>query len=301
MKIEEIAIWEAFYGVAKYGNFSKASKALQIAVPQLSKRIAKLEDRLGVRLFQRSTRIVSLTDEGKALLPKVTSLLEDWSGIESSFESSHQKLLGTIRVTCLPFIAHRLLIPILGDFMKLHPGIHVELELSEKILNLIESNIDLAIRIEEPEDTELIYRKLVPNELIFCASPRYLKNSKAPLKEPAHLHKHQMLMLDLHRECRFRDGSYKLKAFANSRKLSCENGAFLTDLALNDFGVLVRSIWDVREHLHKGELVQVLKKHPLETFGHIYAVIPSRRFLAPRVRTFLDFVVERASKWRADA
>jgi DNA-binding transcriptional LysR family regulator len=298
MKIEDIAIWEAFYGVAKHGNFSKASQALRVNLPLLSKRVAKLEDALGVRLFQRSTRVVKLTDEGKALLPLVSSILEDLSGLESYFEDK-QGLSGTIRMTCVPFIAHRLLIPLLADFKKMHPHVQIEIDLSEGVLNLIESNMDMAIRIEEPEDSDLVYKKLVPNNLIFCASPKYLKNNKAPLTKPEHLRKHQLLTLGLHENCQFENGSGKLGDFLGEKAMACENGAFLTDLALHDFGVLVRSVWDVKEHLSSGALVQVLKKHPVETFGHVYAVIPSRRFLAQRVRVFMDFVVQRASTWKS--
>lgn len=299
MKIEEIPIWEAFYGVAKHGNFSKASLALRIPVSQLSKRVSKLESQLGVRLFQRSTRAVSLTDEGKALLPRVSAVLEDLSSIESQFEDQ-KSLSGTVRVTCIPFVAERLLIPVLEDFMRTNPDIHVELDLSETILNLIDSHIDLAIRIDEPDDSELVYRKLAPNDLVFCASPKYLENSKAPLTKPEHLHKHPILMLAVHEKCSFKTGGGKLKNFSGSKKLTCENGAFLTDLAIHGFGVLVRTAWDVQQHLEKGRLIQVLKKYPLETFGHIYAVIPSRRFLAPRVHAFLDFVVQRSTHWKAN-
>ncbi len=298
MKIEDISYWQAFHAVATHGGFSRASQALRIAVPQLSKRVAKLEDRLGVRLFRRSTRSVLLTDEGRALLPRVTSLLEDWASVEGQFESS-SRLSGTIRVACVPFVAHRLLIPVLGEFTEAYPEVRVELDLSESMLNLTDSEIDLAIRIDEPEDSDLVYRKLAANDLVFCASPRYLK-SAPPLTSPDHLRKHALLSLELHQGCRFRGaGARKLGEYSGSRRIACESGAFLTELALQGHGVLVRSIWDVQEHLRAGRLEQVLKRHPLETFGHIYAVIPSRKLLAPRVRALLDRVVAGAAQWKA--
>lgn len=297
MKIDEIPVWEAFYGVAKHGNFSKAAQALRVTVPQLSKRVAKLEGHLGVRLFQRSTRSVALTDEGKALMPKVGAILDDLQGVESLFERDHQ-LSGTVRVTCVPFVAHRLLIPVLSIFTERYPDIRIELDLSEGVSNLIESNVDLALRIDEPGDSDLVYRKIASNDLVFCASPGYLKASKFPLKEPQHLKNHRLLMLHVHRDCRVGDTQLRLKNFAASRKITCENGWFLTELALRDLGVLVRSIWDVQEYIRTGQLVQVLKNHRLENFGNIYVVIPSRRFLAPRVRLFMDFVVDEAERWR---
>jgi DNA-binding transcriptional LysR family regulator len=299
MKIEDVAVWEAFRAVAVHGNFSKAARALRLGVPQLSKRVARLEGELGARLFRRSTRVVSLTDEGRALLPRVEALLADWAGLEAGFEDRGE-LSGAIRVTCVPFVAERLLIPVLAEFMRLHPRVQVELEISEGLLNLAESGIDLAIRIDEPEDGDLVYRKLAANDLVLCASPRYLKTTAAPLTSPAHLARHPLLMLGLHTGCRFRGSRLRLGELTAGRRVTCENGAFLKQLALQDFGVLVRSIWDVRDHLQRGELVQVLKKHPLDPFGNIHAVIPSRRLLAPRVRALLDLVVTRAGEWARD-
>lgn len=296
MKVEEIPVWEAFVAVAKHGGFSSASTALGVAVPQVSKRIAKLESDLGVRLFQRTTRAVSLTDEGLALLPRVVGVLEDLSNIEAALEPQGN-ISGTLRITSIPFIAQRLLLPLFTDFMRKHPGIRIELDISDHMVNLIESQIDLAVRIQEPTDTNLVYRKLIPNQLVLCASPLYLKTHKKPLTEPKHLRDHDVLMLDIHRSVKFKDQSTKLSDVVGQQKFSCNKGWYLTELAKNNCGILVRSIWDVQPLFASGELVPVLKKYPLGSFGNIYAVIPSRRYLAPRVRTFMDFLVERAAKW----
>lgn len=271
---------------------------MKTGVPQISKRVSKLEDLLGVALLQRSTRVVNLTDEGKALLPKVTAILEDLASLEAGFEGG-KEISGTIRIASVSFVAHRLLLPAITKFKMTYPNVKIDLDLSEGLLNLLEANIDLAIRIEqEPEDSSLVYRKLAANELVLCASPKYLERNKSPLRTPRDLKHHELLTLDIHEECAFLNNSIRLKELANSKKITCSNGWFLTQLALEGWGILVRSRWDVQEHLKNGALVQVLKKHPLENFGHIYAVIPSRRFLAPRVRKFLDFIVEQAEVWK---
>lgn len=295
MKIEELSAWEAFLGVAKHGNFSKAAKALRVPLPQVSKRISKLESQLEVRLFNRTTRVVSLTSEGKALLPKINSIIEDLKEVEDSFEKE-QNLSGTIKVTSVPFVAKKLLLPTLNEFTKKHPKIHIELELSKKFMNIVESGFDMAIRIESPKDSDLVYRKLAPNDLIFCATPTYLKSKKKKPKTPEDLKDHDLLMLSIHRRCKFINSDIKLREFEKSKKITCENGVFLTEMALNSMGILVRAKLDVEDKLKTGELVQVLKNHPLETFGHIYAVIPNKRYLAPRVRAFLDFVVDISKK-----
>ncbi len=300
MKITEISVWEAFAAVAKHGNFAKASRHLGVSVPQLSKRVSRLEAQLGARLFQRSTRSVSLTNEGSSILPRVKEIIEELSNIETQFENQDE-LIGTLRLSTIPFIAHRLLIPIISDFTKRYPKLKIELELSESLSPIIESNIDLAIRIQEPKDSDLIYRKLAENKLVFCASPQYIKENSTP-QTPNDLHTHKMLMLRIHKNCKVKsdsNNSYKLNDFADSRSILCENGAYLTELALAGQGILVRSIWDVYDDLKKAKLVQLLKKYPIESFGNIYAVIPSRKFLAPRVRLFLDAVSESAKKWQS--
>jgi DNA-binding transcriptional LysR family regulator len=299
MKIDEIGVWESFLSVARHSSFSKAANEMRLGVPQLSKRIARLESELGVRLFQRTTRVVSLTDEAKALLPKLSSIIEDLAGLESLFEDN-QKIAGTVRITCVPFVANRLLIPAMSDFNKLHPDVNFEINLSETVMNLVESNFDMAIRIQDPRESSFIYRKLAANELVLCASPSYLKRHSKRITEPRDLMNHSLLSLDIHSKCRFVSGKYRLEDFSQSRKFVSDNGWFLTELALQGFGVLVRSAWDVRDHLRSGTLLQVMKRHPLENFGNIYAVIPSRRYLAPRVRAFFDFIVNESARWSKD-
>lgn len=296
LKIYELEAWEAFLGVATHGGFSEAARHLKVPLSQVSKRVSKLESQLETRLFQRTTRVVTLTDEGKALLPKIHSIVEDLREAESLFEN-RQALSGALKMTCAPFVAHNLLLPILGEFMALHPKVHIQLDLSESFVNIIEDGFDMAIRIETPKDSDLVYRKLAPNDLVFCAAPSYLKKNSAPLNSPNDLAKHSLLTLSVHKKCRFKNQELTLGAFEKSKNFTCENGVFLTDMALKGFGVLVRSIWDVQDHFKKGSLVQVLKKHPLETFGHIHAVVPGKRYLAPRVRAFLDFVVLKAKDW----
>ena len=295
MKTDDLKGWQAFIIVAVQGNFAKASRETRIPVSQLSKRVSALEERLGVRLFQRSTRVVTLTDEGRTILPRIRETLENITEIENSF-SENKELSGTVRVTSVPFIANKLLIPIIKDFRQMNPKVKIHLTLSEKKINIIESNIDIAIRIETPKDTDLIYRKLAANDLVFCATPKYLKERGVP-DAPEDLQSHDMLFLKIHEGCKFVSSSVQLGQFSGRRSVESDDGVFLTELALQSAGVLVRSIWDVKDHFEKGRLVQVLKKNPLETFGYIHAVVPSKKFLAPRVRAFYEFVLSRAKEW----
>jgi len=296
MEIENLKTWQAFIAVAERGNFSCAGKHLGVPVPQISKRVAKLEQSLGARLFHRSTRVVSLTDEGKALLPKINKIIDDLTEVEQNFQTG-KLLTGTVKVTCVPYVAHHLIAPLLNSFWELYPNIKFDFQLTKSFINMIEHNIDMAVRIENPRNSELIYRKLAPNNLILCASPSYLKFKNEPINEPKDLIKHDLLLLKIHEKVYFKKKDISLNQFKNRKKIECDNGNFLTDLALNGHGILIRAKWDVANHIKRGNLVEVLPEYPLETFGHIHAVIPSNRYLAPRVRAFFDFIVHHSKAW----
>lgn len=286
MKVTDIQVWEAFLGVVQYGNFSKASRSLGIPVPQLSKRVARLEEGLGVRLLQRSTRSVNLTGEGAALVPKLESLLSDLKALESSFDGESQ-ISGVVKITSVDYLAHRFILPNLKAFKAKYPDIELEINLTTRKVQLIEEGYDLALRIETPKDSDLIYKKLLPNELILTASPGYLKKFGLP-KTKQDLKEHELLMLDLHKNCEFKTGEI-LSKFLGKRSLKSDNANFLRELALNDHGILLRARWDLVKELQGGKLLEILKKEPLTEFGQIYAVIPSRKYLAPRVRVVFDW------------
>ncbi|MBI1861301.1 MAG: hypothetical protein HYR96_10330 [Deltaproteobacteria bacterium] len=131
----------------------------------------------------------------------------------------------------------------------------------------------------------------------FAPATTYLRVHKVPVV-PKDLELHPVLCLNVHHRVRFRSNENRLGNFVKQKPIACDDGAFLKELALKDCGVLVRSIWDVKEDLATGRLIQVLKHHRLETFGFIHAVVPGKRFLAPRVRAIFNLLVERAALWK---
>ncbi|MEK6773109.1 MAG: LysR family transcriptional regulator [Bdellovibrionota bacterium] len=293
MKIEDLNSWQAFISVAKFGNFSKAANILNLSLPQISKRISSLEEALGVRLFQRSTRVVKITEEGKALLPKAEMLLSDAASMENLFDSKKEKPTGTVRISAVPFLADQILVPLIQMVKTKYPEIFIELDLSEKFVDLVDSNIDIALRIDsDPVDSNLVYKKLFPNELVCCASPKYLKSMSKPIKTPKDLIHHKVLAMKIHNKCRFGNSNVKVGDIINSNLVSCESGWFLRQLARKDLGILIRSTIDVGPLIKSGQLVPILQSYPLGAFGNVYAVIPSRRLLAPRVRVVLGLINE---------
>lgn len=295
IKIDDISLWQAFYWVGKRESFTGAAKALNLSVPVLSKKVARLEELLNTRLFTRTTRRVTPTNEARDLLPQIESLLQDLRNIETQLEPALE-IEGPIRLTCIPALAQRYLGKAIVKFQKLHPLIRFDIHLSDSLVDIVEAQMDVAIRGQRPTGAQFVYRKLIPNELVLCASPSYLEKNGYPTKI-LDLNKHHLLSLSAYENCSFIKTPYKLKEFRGSQKIVNENGFFLTELALQNAGIAVRSKWDVAPYLQSGKLVQVLEKFALEPFGDIYAVTPHRRLLTMRVRTFLDFLQQEAASW----
>jgi LysR family transcriptional regulator, transcriptional activator for dmlA len=294
MEIRDLQLWQTFLTVAQERNFSKAARALQTNAPAVTKRISTLERSLGTRLFNRTTRMVSLTQEGETLLPAVQVLMDQAREVEAK-ASDRPELSGTIRLTCFNWLAQRWLAPLLASFQELHPEVRLEVLVTDQMVDLVQEQVDLAIRVQEPKGADFVFRELSPNRLVICASPAYLKAS-APLKRPADLMKHRLLALSAHEDLRFTTTGERLGDFSSRRAIVCESGPFLTDLALVGGGIAVRARLDADIFLREGKLVECLPKHPLESFHKIYLVIPQKRYLTNRVRKFCDFLVENRPK-----
>ena len=296
MKIRDLSSWESFYWVAKETNFARAAKKLNIGPSLLSKRINRLEDDLGIRLFHRSTRKVTLTQDGLTLLPRVKSFLEDAQGLEDQFENK-KEVEGTIRFTCITAFTHRVMTPLIAKFCKLYPNVEFEIDASDRVVDIIDSQMDFVIRVQEPTGADFIFKKLLQNNLVACATAQYLKDTKK-IRCPEDLKHHRILTLKAYEDCRFANSTLTVGALAGSQKIRAESGLLLTDLACKGMGVTIRSKWDVHLLLKTGKLVQVLEDYPLEPFGDIYAIIPNRRLLAHRVRIFIDFLMKEAKTWK---
>lgn len=295
MKVRDISAWESFYWLAREGNFTVAAKRQNIGVSLLSKRINKLEEDLNVRLFTRSTRKVALTKEGEGLLPMVEGLLQDLTSIEDRFEKQTE-LKGTIRMTCINAYAHRVLPGHMMEFSKLHPGVRFEINATDETIDLIDNQIDIAIRVQEPSGADYVFKKIRENKIVLCASAKYLRSLEKEIKKPADLKHHPILTLKVYENCRFLKTDMVLKELDHNRVIKSESGLYLTELALKGAGVAVRSLWDVEGLIQNGKLVHLLPNHPIESFGNLYAVIPTKRLMTVRVRTFLDYLMERIAQ-----
>ncbi len=289
IKIDDMILWESFYWVSKKGSFTAAAHQLQMSVAFLSKKIGRLEAFMETRLFNRTTRRVSMTEEARQLLPRVEALLEEMSHIERTREATVEA--GLIRLACLPAFAQRRLPTLLVAFQRLHPGVRFEIHPSDSLVDLVDAKVDLAIRVQKPAGAEFVFRKLVKNELVWVASPHYLANHPQ-IRKPSDLKQHAVLCLSVYRPCRVGEKSLTVRDLAQNEPVRCDSGAVLTELALSGAGVALRSLWDVTALVKEGKLVRLLANFSVDPYGDLYAVTPHSRFVTRRVRLFLDFLAE---------
>ncbi len=276
-----------FVRIAALHNISLAGKELGISPAVSSAHINKLEEDLGVRLIHRTTRRVSLTEEGEAFLPHAVELLDSAEMARASVGSGVINPQGKLRVAAPASLGRMHLIPALEKFLLQYPELRVDMYLSDSVTDMVEGGFDVAIRDAELHDSTLIARKLAPVKRVLCASPEYLSKYGEP-KKPEDLIDHQCVNL-IGLETWVFDlpgGSLTIKT---RNQVRTDNGEAARDAALQGLGITFSSTWCCYQQLQQGTLVQVLKEFPLISNTDIWAVYPSSRLLAPKVRAFIDY------------
>lgn len=279
-----------FVRIAATNNISLAGKELGLSAAVSSAHINKLEEGLGTKLIHRTTRRVSLTEEGQTFLPYAEDVLASVEAARASVGSGSITPQGTLRVTAPASFGRMHIIPALKTFMESYPDLHVDLRLSDSIIDMVEGGFDIAVRNASLNDSSLIARKLTGDTRILCASPEYLNKYGIPT-HPHDLANHQCINLIGIESWTFKDAQGNLKVKCPS-KFRVDNGESVRDAAVNGLGITISSKWCAYEELNAGRLVQVLADYPLISDTAIWAVFPSSRLLAPKVRAFIDFFVE---------
>lgn len=290
---------EAFVGVAIRGSLSAAARAEGVTPAIIGRRLDALESRLGVRLLLRTTRKLTLTFEGQAFLEDCQKLLNDLANAEAAVSLGGVQASGYLKVSAPAGFGRQHVAPLIGDFMQANPGVAVKLDLSDRIVDLINENVDCAIRIGELTDSSLISVRLGEMRRMVVASPAYLVEHGVP-RSPDDLARHNCLSLGQQRGWLFR---HPENGEVDTRKVSgrfeCNDGAVLHEWALAGRGLTWRSLWEVGRDLKEGRLTSVLDAWQAPPLG-IYAVFPQRRHLPLRVRLFIDLLKENysnASYW----
>lgn len=291
----------SFARIVSAGSLSGAAREMDLPLSVVSKRLTQLEAALGVRLIQRTTRRQTLTEEGVLFHSRVVRILDEIEQAESLLMQRRQAVSGLLRVTAPGQLGRRRIAPIVAAFQREHPQLSVQLELTDAVVDLIDSGYDMAIRFGALTDSTLIARPLAPNFRVLCASPDYLAEHGAPA-HPADLVRHRCILIGDQRRADWRfSGGGEEHTVRVTASIVTNDGEAAHALAAEGAGIAVKSIWDVGDDLLAGRLVRVLPGHSVSA-APLHAIYPHSQHLAPRVRVFVDYVRERLQQdWRWDA
>ncbi len=280
------------------GSFSAAGRELGLAPSSVARRVAALEDDLGVRLLNRTTRSLSLTEAGRLYLERARRILTEVEEARLSVTQLEADPRGTLRLNLPTAFGRTHVVPMLPDFLAQYPELAIDLVLTDAFVDLVEEGIDLAVRIGELKDSSLVARKLAPNDRVLCASPGYFERRGRPM-EPDDLAAHNCLIYKRGGERQvwhFRAPDGAIQDVQVSGDLQTNNTEALHALTLNGLGITTMPTWLVGQDLVEGRLEQVLRDYavsPTALDTNIYAVFPYNRHLSPKVRAFVDALVAR--------
>jgi len=280
-----------FTRIVARGSLSGAARELHLSLAVVSKRLAALEARLGVRLLNRTTRRLNPTVEGADFCERAVRILADLDDAVDALSASRQAVRGLLRVSATFNFGRRYVAPALFEFRKLHPELEVDLQLTDIAVDLVETGTDLAIRIGSLDDSSLVARRLVESRRIVVASPEYLAAHGTPA-HPLDLPNHDCLLsAKTGANWTFRRGGESITVHVGGG-LRCNVGDTAIAWALAGGGIMRKSIWDVADELSAGRLCQVLPEWDISE-APIHAVYLSNRNTPPKVRRFIDFLAER--------
>lgn len=281
-----------FSKVVATGSLSAAARDLGVSTAVVSRRLAALEARLGVRLVNRTTRRLALTDEGASYHEACTRILGEIEDADAAAAARRVEPQGVLKAALPASFGHLHVAPLVPQFAARYPKIKLVLSLSDRTVNVIEEGYDLAIRIGELEDSSLAARKLAPNRRVVCASPEYLRTHDAPRKPDDLLRHNCLTTTDLQMNWEYKGPDGKRGMVRVSGDYACDNWEVLREWALAGLGVALKSTWDVRRPLEDGSLVPLLPGYDFGTDVAIYAIYPHRRYLPAKTRVFIDYLAE---------
>ena len=283
--------WEGiseFVYVAENQSFTLASKKMAISTAQVSRQVSALEQRLNIKLFYRTTRKVSLTEEGRVFYQHCRSVLDGLEAAERAITNLQSKPQGKIKLTAPVTYGEQQILPLVNNFVKQYSDVEVSAYLSNRQIDLTEDGYDLAIRLGKLSDSSMMAKKLGTRTNYLCASPDYLDKHGIP-HSISELNKHSCLLgtLDYWHFSEFK----KEKSIRVNGRLRYNSGLSLTDAALKGLGIVQLPDYYVQSYLESGELVSILDTFRAPDDG-IWAVYPQNRHLSPRIRLLVDYLAE---------
>ncbi|MCU1755301.1 LysR family transcriptional regulator [Pseudomonas helleri] len=299
MATDRLGDMRLFVEAAALGILSAAGRKLGLSPAAASARLIKLESALRTRLFDRTTRQLRLTEEGRFYLQQCWVALRAIDEAEAGLQASGKEVRGKVRISASADFGRNLFNDWLQDFSALHPELKIALTLSDSVSNLLQDDLDLAIRFGQPQDSSLIARPLAPNWRVLCASPEYLARHGEP-ETPADLARHTFIVLvtsagPLNTFHFVVEGQPWDHVVPMSEAWETNDGALAREWALAGHGIARKTIWDAAMDIRTGRLKVVLPDFCIREAG-VYAVLHCNRYRSPRVRVLLDFLIERFNR-----
>lgn len=277
-----------FVAVAESESFTKASQQIKLSTAQVSRQVSQLEQRLGIKLLYRTTRKVTLTQEGKIFYQHCRAVLDGLQNAQDIVQNLQNKPKGELKISATVTYGEQVILPLVNQFIKQYPEVEVEAYLTNKQVDLVDEGYDLAIRIGDLKDSSMMARKLSKRSNYVCASPNYLRQFGTP-HTLSELIRHNCLLGTLD-YWRF-NVEGKEKTVKVSGNVRYNSGYGLTQAALQSIGIVQLPDYYTQEYLESGELIPILEQYRIPEEG-IWAVYPQNRFVSPKVRALIDFLVE---------
>lgn len=289
--MENLTDIAVFVRVVKAGSFTAAAEELGLSRSVISKYITRLEQRFAVRLLNRTTRRLSLTEAGNCFFEKSQSALTQLEDAEGEILAMQGKPSGLLRISAPSSFGVLHLAPLLPQFQRDCPGLKIDLSIEDKQIDLVDAGIDLAIRIADLPDSSLVARRIAICKYVVCASPNYFKNNGTPVT-PEDLERHNCLSFqfwDTPNRWHFLSNDDQFRSVKIRGEVVSNNSLALRQILLVGGGITMAPTFLVGDDIANGRLIQVLDKYQCKSIS-IYAVYPHRKYLAAKVRAFINFL-----------
>jgi len=299
MRLEDL---QFFIRIAELGSMAAAGREAGLSPSAASTRLTGLEKTFGAQLFARTTRRTTLTEAGRVLLLHARAAVDEIKQAKSVLEASTEAPRGSLRFSCNTFFGRKHILPYLVEFRELYPDIRLEMDFSDRIVDVIDEGYDMAVRGAPLTDSSLLARKLGGNPRALCASPAYLERKGIP-RTPEDLANHDCIAMGAMPLWYFNGPDGEIAFEVQKPVIKGDSGDLTYDAALHGLGLSLKSLAHVWEDLRDGRLVSVMEDYTIARTGAIWAVYPPSRFVPPKVTAFVDFLISKYGRppyWETD-
>ncbi|WP_169569303.1 LysR family transcriptional regulator [Sneathiella limimaris] len=283
---------DLFIRIASLGAIGKAGREFGLSPTATTQRIQGLEDELGVKLFNRTTRKVALTSDGEVFLNHARKIITAIEDARSDLSTTAKNIKGELRVAAPASFGRRHIAPYVTEFLKEYPDVRVRLDFSDGLVDIVDQGFDLALRIGQLASSTLVARKLAEIPRLLTASPGYLKTA-GPIEKPEDLSAHNCIILGNNRNWKLRDPEGIEHEVRVNGNLTTNYSDVVTEVAIAGGGIALRSQWDIHQLVTDGKLVPLLDDHTIVPEWSLWAVRPPGQMVPARVRAFIDFIADK--------